>query len=191
VLVLTAVGGLLAVRHVVWFALACAAVLPAALDEVWPPSPAPRRRRLNLSIAVAGIAALALAMAAYAAHDRAWFERGYSARAGNAVAAAAAADPKARIFATEKYADWLLFEHPELAGRVAYDVRFELLTESQLTRVARFRLQQGPDWLRVADGYRVFVLDRMSDAGVIRQLTREQSAHVAYRDRYIAVVERA
>src|SRR5262249_8579753 len=187
----TAVGGMLAVRHVVWFALACTALLPSALDEAWPPTTAPRRRRLNIVIAVSALVTLALAMGAYAGHDRAWFERGYPARGGDAVAAAAEADPRAQIFATEQYADWLLFEHPELAGRVAYDVRFELLTQPQLTRVARFRLEQGPDWLRVADGYRLFVLDPVSDAGAIRRLLSKPSTRVIFRNRYVAVVERA
>jgi hypothetical protein len=191
VLLLTAVGGMLAVRHVVWFALASTAVLPSALDEAWRPRTAPRRRRLNIAIAVTAIATLALAMVAYSQHDRAWFERGYPARAGDAVAAAAAADPGAQIFATERYADWLLFEHPELAGRVAYDVRFELLTQPQLARLARFRLEEGPDWLRVADNYRLFVVDPVSDAGAIRRLVQGSSGRVLYRNPYVAVVERA
>jgi hypothetical protein len=189
-LIATGVGGLLAVRHVVWFALTAAAVLPLALDGVWPSLPAPRRRRLNLALATTVTAALVIAAAAFASHDRAWFETGYPARAGDAVAAAAAADPGARVFANERYADWLLFEHPELTGRVAYDVRFELLTQRELTRIAKFRLEQGPDWLRVADGYRIVVLDPTNEKGAVNLLRRERGARVLYRNRYVAVIER-
>ena len=49
-LVLTAVMGLFAVRDIVWFAFTAAAVLPAALDSVWPPQSQERRPRLNLAL---------------------------------------------------------------------------------------------------------------------------------------------
>jgi hypothetical protein len=189
-LLATALGGLLAIRHVVWFALTAAAVLPSALDDVWPSRPAPRRRRLNLALAAAAIGALVIAVAAFASHSRAWFERGYPGRAGDAVAAAATADPGAKVFANERYADWLLFEHPVLRGRVAYDVRFELLTRRQLTRVAGFRLEQGADWLGVAEGYRIFVLDPRSDAGAVKLLSRKPGARILFRDDDVVVVER-
>jgi hypothetical protein len=188
-LLATAVGGLMAIRHVVWFALTAAAVLPGALDDVWPPRSAPRRRRLNLAVAAAAVGALGLAVAAFASHSRAWFERGYPARAGDAVAAAAA-DPTAKVFANERYADWLLFEHPGLRGRVAYDVRFELLTQRQLRQIARFRLEQGADWPRIADGYRIFVLDPQREAGAVELLGREPGARILFRNRDVAVVER-
>ena len=59
-LLVTAVGGLLAVRSVVWFALAVVAVLPAALDALWSGSTAPRKRRLNLAIAAGSVARCSL-----------------------------------------------------------------------------------------------------------------------------------
>ena len=188
-LLATAAGGLLAVRHVVWFALTAAAVLPAALDELWPASPAPRRRTLNLALASLSAAVLVAAAAAYASHSRSWFESGYPARAGDAAAAAAARDPQALVFASERYADWLLFEHPALAGRVAYDARFELLTQKQLERIAAFRLQQGANWQRVADGYRIFVLDPADDRGAVLFL-RRSGATVLYQDSTTVVLER-
>jgi len=188
-LLATAAGGLLAVRSVVWFALAATAVLPGALDAVWPAPPAPRRYGLNLVVAGISTAALAAAVALYANRPRTWFERGYPAKAGDAVAAATAVDRQAKIFATERYADWLLFEHPGLAGRVAYDARFELLGQHQLTRIARFRLEQGVDWLRIAAGYRIFVLDPSGDKGAV-ELLRRDGARTLYRDRDVVVIER-
>jgi hypothetical protein len=189
-LLVTAVAGLTAIRHVMWFALTAAAVLPVTLDELWPPRPAPRRRRLNLAVAAGAVAALVVAVAAYAAHDSTWFERGYPASAGEAVSAAAGADPSAKVFANERFADWLLFRQPALRGRVAYDVRFELLTQHELTRLASFRLEQGADWLRIADGYRIIVLDPRSDAGAVSLLARERGSRILFRNRDVAVIER-
>jgi hypothetical protein len=188
-LLATAVGGLLAVRSVVWFALAAAAVLPSTLDAVWRAPEAPRRYGFNIAVSAISAAVLAIGVALYADHPRSWFERGYPADAGTAVATAAKADSNVKIFATERYADWLLFEHPVVAGRVAYDARFELLSQHQLTRIARFRLEQGVDWLRIADGYRVFVLDPSSDTGAA-QLLRSDGAQTLYRDRNVVVIER-
>src|SRR5262249_3360350 len=162
-----------------------------ALEGVWPPQAAPRRRRLNLALAGSAVAALVVAVAAFASHGPAWFERGYPARAADVVAAAAAADPKATVFANERYADWLLFEQPLLHGRVAYDLRFELLTGRQLTRVARFPPEAGTGWSRIADGFRSFVLDPRGDAGAVKLLAGEPGARVLFRNRDVAVIERA
>jgi hypothetical protein len=48
------------------------------------------------------------------------------------------------------HADWLLWERPELAGRVAYDVRFELLTRAQLARVVALERGGRPGFRREA-----------------------------------------
>jgi hypothetical protein len=189
-LLATAIGGLLAVRHIVWFALTAAAVLPRVLDDVAPVQPTPRRRRLNLILAATFAGALVAGAAAYGSHGRAWFEQDYPAAAGDAVAAAAGFAPSARVFADEPYADWLLFEHPALAGRLAYDARFELLTSGELTQIARFRLERGANWLETVDPYRILVLDPASDAGAIKLLKRRADVRVLYGDRGVVVLTR-
>jgi hypothetical protein len=35
------------------------------------------------------------------------------------------------VFADDRHADWLLWAQPSLRGRIAYDIRFELLTPQQ------------------------------------------------------------
>ena len=107
-----------------------------------------RRTRVNLALAGAAIAAAVISLAGLASHDRAWWERGYPPQALAAVARAAKQDPSARVFANERYADWLLFYDPALRGRVAYDIRFELLPTKTFTSIVTFRSEHGYDWRR-------------------------------------------
>jgi hypothetical protein len=155
----SAVAGLFAIRNIVWFALVAAAVLPPALDAFWAPKASPRRRNVNLALALAGAGALVVSAGAIASHGRRWFERDYSSGAARAVAAAVAAHPGLTVFASESDADWLLFQQPRLAGRVAFDVRYELLTDRELRSLAAFFDQSGPRWQRAAAGYGLLVID--------------------------------
>ena len=182
--------GLVALRNDVWFAIASAVVLPAALDRVWRPAEGKRRAGLNLRLSAAGAAVAVVAVASVATHGRSWFERSYPPQAAEVVAAAAASDPALRIFANEEYADWLLFEKPQLAGRVAYDVRFELLPSARLQEVVDFRLEHGLDWQRAANGYGLLVLDPAGDSGAVRLFRRLPGTTVLFRDRYVVVLRR-
>jgi hypothetical protein len=188
--VVTGVLGLLAVRNVVWFAFVAAAVLPAAVDAVWPPAQSRRRPALNLALAATGILFACAVAGAVLARGARWLESGYPAQAVAAVSAAAHSHPRGRIFANERYADWLIFQDPSLAGRVAYDTRFELLTRKQLDRIVAFRLEHGPDWLRAANGYGLLVLDPKSDSGAVRLLARQPGTSVLYRDGHVVVLRR-
>jgi len=187
-LVGTAAAGLWSLRNMVWFALVAAAVVPSALDALWPPKDAPRRRALNLALAGTAVAALLAVAGAAAAHGAAWFERDYPAAAGDAVAAAAAGDPRLLVFADARYADWLLVEHPELAGRVAYDVRYELLDGRELRAIARFDDQTGAGWWRLARGYGLLVLDPGRELGAIRWYRERKHVATLYRDPRVAVL---
>jgi hypothetical protein len=168
----SALAGMAAVRNIVWFALAALAILPRALDDLWKPEEAPRRRGVNVALALTGLGALAISVAVALSRDDDWYTRAYSRVAADRVATAVRDEPSARVFANERYADWLLFEHPELAGKVAYDARFELLTASQLRSIAEFRTQRGPNWARVTKGYRILVLDPVRERSAVRALMR-------------------
>ena len=91
-------------------------------------------------------------------------------------AAATAAGAHGRVFANERYADWLVFEHPQLAGRIAYDSRFELLTSRQLRFGDRSSATWSPAGARTVRGYPVLVLDKAADAKPIRALLRAQAS---------------
>jgi MFS family permease len=137
VLLMLALGGILAVRNITWFGLATIVLLPATIGQIaGTDTPQPRRRRLNLSLAFGALACAAIAVAATAAKPASWFEHTYDQRTVGAVARILAHDPSAKIFADVRFADWLVWHDPAIAGHIAYDTSFELLTPSQLASIA-------------------------------------------------------
>jgi hypothetical protein len=71
-----------------------------------------------------------------------------------------------RVFANAASADWLLWELPSLRGRVAYDVRFELLKSSQFNRIVHWN-GRGPGWRATAAPYALVVDDPKHVAGLV------------------------
>jgi hypothetical protein len=186
---LTAVGGALALRGVIWFALAALVLLPrlleAAGEEGTLPAPA-RRVRLGLCLAAACGGLLVVGATLAAPSSR--YDDGWPAGAQAAVVRAAEADPTVRIFATDRYADWLLWRHPELRGRVAYDARFELLAAPELERLSAFLHRRGTTWRDAAAPYGLLVLDRRYP--VADALGTDAATTVLYRDADVVVLSR-
>ena len=54
-------------------------------------------------------------------------------------------EPDDRVFAPDRFSDWMLFKIPELRGRIAYDVRFELYDEAFYDRPPGLRLRDRPE----------------------------------------------
>jgi hypothetical protein len=96
----------------------------------------------------------------------------------------ASRDPAAKVWATDGTADWLLWRLPELRGRIAYDVRFELYDKPTLDRIVRYDTRRG-DWASLLDGYRVVVV---GDLPHLEALAAEPGAKVVFHDDEIAVV---
>ncbi len=182
-LALTAVMGLEAVpRDIVWFVRSPRRPPSpgGARHALWPSQAQERRPRLNLAL-VAASSALAIGVTASAlAHGNGWFVHPYPKGALAAVETAAHDNPKALIFADERYADWLLFEDPALAGRIAYDTRYELLTTTQLEQIVSFRKETGLDWQSTVRPYRVLVLDPGGDNGAVRYFKGKPGTKVLY-----------
>jgi len=152
VLVVTLVGAVQAVRGVIWFALAAAAILPVALDGLFTKADV-AAPRVNRIISLAALASLAVALVAFIARPSSWFVTGWPEREIAAVRAATR-DQGTRLWATDGTADWLLWRIPGLRGRVAYDVRFELYNERALDELISYgRRETG--WRTLVDGYRV------------------------------------
>jgi hypothetical protein len=183
--VLTAVLAFEAIRNTAWIGLVALAVLPPLLDRLRTPAVDPAR--LNRILAITILAAVLISVAGVAAKPTSWFTTGFP--TAGAQAAVEAAGPQSRIFATSPYADWLLWTRPEVDGRVAYDARFELLSRTQLKRIARFQARAG-NWLPMARGYSVFVLDRTTDRDLERSLIRQLPARVVFSSPQVVVLRR-
>jgi hypothetical protein len=107
-----------------------------------------------------------------------------------AVVRSESANGNAKVFATSQEADWLLWQLPELRGRVAFDVRFELYSPETFQRIVRFRGQRGADWKSLADGYRVVALETGEKPSPLRSFLREPGARIVYRDGDVTIVRR-
>ena len=94
------------------------------------------------------------------------------------------------MFADVRYADWLIWEQPSLAGRVAYDIRFELLSRRQLTEIYAFNDPLGGSWRIAAAGYSVLVLDRGDNAVAVSALERDPAARILFSGPELVVSER-
>lgn len=183
--VVTGVVAFQAIRNIAWIALVALAILPQLLDSLLRPADPPRR--LNRTLAVVMLAAVVVSVAGVAAKPTSWFTKPFP--AAGAQAAAAAAGSRGDVFATSPYADWLLWSQPQLAGRVAFDARFELLTKNQVENLTYFEARSG-HWLRTARRYRVFVVNRHDDRKFARSLVRELPARVVFSSPQVEVLRR-
>jgi hypothetical protein len=191
VLAATLAGSLRSGRGIVWFTLAALVLLPPALDGAFPGRDVPVRRRLGLALGSGFLLILAIAVATAAARRDSWFENEWPAGLPRAVAAAAASAPGEKaVFPSDLHGDYLLWKEPSLRGRVAYDVRFELLTSRQLTSLVRFK-SDAADWASAADGYPVVVFDPDESEAHIRELGKAPGLRVLYQDTSVVVFRRA
>ena len=174
-----------AIRNIAWFALVALAVLPPLIDRLRAPVDEPRR--LNRVLALSLLALVAVALGGVAAKPTSWFTYAFPPAAARAAARAAGAD--GRVFATSAYGDWLLWSDQQLAGLVAFDTRFELLTRSQLVGIARIEAAAG-DWRSSIREYKVFVLGPEFDATFERELRRALPLRVAFSSRRVVVLRR-
>jgi hypothetical protein len=172
------VASLRAVRNAVWLALATIVFVAPAVSPFVAQSerPAFATRMNRLLVSLAGFA-VAAALAVTAARSADWYRASYPTRAANVAARAAGA--RGTVFATEAYADWLIWQRPELGGRVAFDARLELLRASELKRIFAVEATLLSDRSLVR-GYRVFVVPpelvdviRRSSSRPLRVLDRE------------------
>lgn len=183
----TMVSGLLAIRSIVWFALASLMLLPALVDAAFPVRE-PAKRRLSYALTAFALIGAVAAFIDAARLPVGWYSQNLSAGALAAVANATARDPALHVFATEPYADWLLWERPELARRVAFDVRFELFSESEFRKVVDlYDLRRG--WRESVDGYDIVVLEPQRHR-VRNALLADGTASILYADSDATVVLR-
>jgi hypothetical protein len=189
-LAFTFLGAVLAIRGIPWFALACMVLLPVALgSRLERRTPMPRTA-LNGALSYGAVAVLALVVVVAIARDDGWYRKNWPEAAIAAVRGPSESDGT-RVFATSRDADWVLWSVPELRGRVAYDVRFEIYAPDTFERIVRFRGEQGDHWKSLADGYDVVVLETDQEpSSHVADFLAEPGARALYRDDRVTVVQR-
>ncbi len=189
VLALTFAGGVNAIRGIVWFALACMVFVPVAIGKkLESKNPGEPRRGLNVAITTTLAAAVLLVAGSLFVRNEEWFEEYWPRAAVEAVREEVR--PEDRLFAPDRFSDWMLFKIPELRGRVSYDVRFELYDREFFDELQEYAGESTPDWKSFADGYRVIIVDETRKSHTADFL-EEPGARVVYRDDEITVVARA
>jgi hypothetical protein len=188
VLALTFAGGVNAIRGIVWFALACMVFLPVAIGcRLESKKPGEPRRGLNVAVAAGiAVALLAIAGSLFARRDT-FFEEYWPTPAVDAVRQEVR--PGDRVFAPDRFSDWMLYQIPDLRGRIAYDVRFEVYDEAFFDRLSRYAGETGADWKSLADGYRIVIVDETRRSHTA-DLLAEPGTRVIYRDDEITIIAR-
>jgi hypothetical protein len=144
-------AGLLAIRNAVWFELAVAVSFPRLLDAAWPPARQTEGvLRINRILAPAAIAGTVLFLPFQIARMPQQVEVEWP--PATAAEIARLAGPNGLVVAEETHADWLLWQEPSLAGRVAYDVRFELFDRRELKQLFALRHNLRRDWPKCGAG---------------------------------------
>jgi hypothetical protein len=190
-----AAGSIEVVRNVLFFALLALIVMPVALGLRARPSeqsPARGRGAINAALSAVVLVALLLATGVTLARPASAIELNYQ-RTGvlTAVEKATAADPSLKVLTDVRFSDWLLWRDPALAGKIANDARWELLTASQMNAMQAVFNVIGTRWDAGARGYGLIVLDKNVDADAVQAFRAEPGSRVLYSDSERIVILRS
>jgi hypothetical protein len=180
---LLAVNAIMALRSIIWFALAAVIVLTPLVDDVLGATRSLTGKTIARAGLAAGAAALVVAVIVFSSSN-ASLEQYWPRAAADRVALLSSHSGSERVFADATYADWLLWVRPELRNRIAYDTRFELLHGNEFTRLSDYGKKKGDHWRDAAGGYNVFLYDTGEGHCPGKCVT-------VYRDRYVTVARRA
>ena len=189
VLVTLAFGAVDAVRNITWFGLAVMMLLPSAIGKLKDDRPAPlRRAKVNRMLAVVIGAMGLLITVAIAAEPTSWFTSTYPTSAIPTLQRLIAKDPKAKVFADIRFADWLIWEDPHLfSGRLASDTSLELLTDSQLRSIVTVTDPVHKRIPAVLAPYGIWVLNPSNKAGN-RSLLARPSVRIILKNKRVVIV---
>ena len=184
-LLATTLTGFVALRHVVWFELAALMFLPVLLDTVRSRAAAAQLLARPVG-ALAALSLLAIPLG-LAAAPASWYDRELPSEATAQLERATRA-PGTTVFASETLSDWLLWQEPSLRGRIAYDVRFELLSVGQLDRLSAYHRRSGANWALPTLAFSLLVLDRRVDSKLIRALRARPGVRTILSDRRVVLL---
>jgi len=166
-LVVAVLLALVAVRQWAFAVLLAIMLAPVGFDHALRKRPPRRAPVVGAAIAcVAGVSALVGIVSALSA-PVVDLTRAYPNAAADK-AAKAAGRSGAAIYGGVEYSDWLLWRHPELTGRVVFDVRYELLRRSEVKGLVLFDAGSGVE--RPLGSPRVFVLDPDAESRAVKGL---------------------
>jgi hypothetical protein len=169
-------AGLDTVRNTIWLPFAAIVLVPPALEH-WSPGSELRARVRVLLGALALVGAILTGVLAASLSD-AKLQKTLPAAEGDAIARAAQAHPAWQVLTDEQYADWLLWRHPELRGRIAFDIRFELLGAHGLKQVVHMESAAGTTWNAPFARYRLALWTRKARPELVGALLAEPGARV-------------
>ncbi len=170
-LALTFWVGLDAIRGVTWFVLAVLVIVPSLLDGALRIRDSTPHRGANLVISGVCLGALALGFGLTAAQPTRWFESAWPAEALPTIAREAK-NPATTVYSISRLSDWVYWHQPNLRGRLAHDIRFEVYRRETIQAIADFVSMRGLDWPRQSDGFDVVVVDKPRSAPMTRALVR-------------------
>lgn len=182
-IVVCVVVGLLAVRNWTFASLLAIMFAPAGLDAALRTRPARETPRLGSAIALVVVAATAIGVVAAFARPDAKLSRGYPPSAVDAVRAVPR-DGKEQVYASLKFADWLMWSDAGLEGKVIFDARYELLKTAEVRRFTLFSLGTGVD--APLGRPTVYVLDPLTDEHAIAALRPHVSVMYDTPDVFVA-----
>ncbi len=182
-------------RNAVFFGLLATVVVPRSLGWGTPAGhvdgPDRRRAVINGLLVLGTAAAAVLAGVATLARPDAQVQSAFlKPTLATAVQSATHADPSLHVLAPREYADWLLWQDPALSGRIAADLRYELVSPGQTSSLDHVYAATGTGWMRGARGYRLLVLDRAANGESIGAFEHQPGSRVLYRDAQSTVILR-
>jgi hypothetical protein len=190
-LVLTLVGAITAVRSIPWFTIAVAMLVPQLLSrelsssgsgaDLTPPQRATVAAAATVAVVMLGIAVI---------RPGEPVSTKWPPAAVSSVTSVLRADPSARVLAGYDLADWLLFETPEVRGRIAFDGRWEILSRPQFLAAMRYVEQVTPGWQRFSLRYRLLVLNPASAGRLVHWYERQGDVTELYRSSSVVVFDR-
>jgi len=188
-LALTFAGAVLAIRGIPWFALSCLVLVPVALGPLLEERTKRLPRVLDRALSYGAVATLALVAILAFARDDSWYLKNWP--EGAVAAVSDLLEPETRVFATSRDADWILWRIPELRGRLAYDVRFEIYDRETFERIVRFRGERGDDWKSLADGFEVVIFETNQEpSSHVDDFLDEPGTRARYADDRVTVIQR-
>jgi hypothetical protein len=187
--VVTLGQALLAFRNTPWFGFAgCLLAAEMLAGRSAPRTPAASFRRMLAGVltAIAVVSAISLARA-----PASQYEASIPRQAVDVTAQLAERQPGIPVLGDQWCAVGLLWLHPALFGRIAFDIRDEEYSPPQLAALLDFLSATGPRWQRLLRGYDLVVVSRSWHPRLAGELQRMPGWRVLFKDDSGVVLERS